>query len=98
MKLIRDKVPEIVAKSGKKAITHVADEAEYKKLLAQKLQEEVDEYKNVPHAEELADIIEVVYALAQQHGKSPADLEQIRKDKAEKRGAFTKKIILDRTE
>lgn len=98
MKLIRDNVPEIVAKSGKRAVTHIADEAEYKKLLVQKLQEEVDEYKNVPHAEELADIVEVVHALAAQHGKTPADIEQIRKDKAEKRGAFSKKIILDRTE
>lgn len=44
--------------------------------------------------EELADILEVVYALGEDLGYSPAELEKIRREKAEKRGAFREKIFL----
>ena len=68
---------------------------EYRDELIKKLQEEVDEFKKEDNAEELADIIEVVYAIAEFNGISIKELEKIRKEKAEKKGTFKKRIILD---
>lgn len=88
-KLVRDKIPEIYGPQKR----HIANDDEYLKELIKKLQEEVDEFKNDHDIEELADIIEVVYALSEFYDKSKEDLEKIRKEKAEKRGIFKKRII-----
>ena len=44
--------------------------------------------------EELADLLEVVRAVAAARGSSIEEVETIRRDKAEKRGGFEKKILL----
>lgn len=43
-KLIRDKIPEIIAAKGGQAVTHVATDEEYQAKLREKLTEEVQEY------------------------------------------------------
>lgn len=96
-KLIRDKIPEIIQSKGLKAITHIADEHEYDEKLKEKLHEEVEEFIKDANEEELADILEVVYALADQLNIDIKDLEALRKHKAQERGGFKKKIILDET-
>ena len=96
-KLIRDKIPEIIEKNGQKAIIHIASNDEYKEKLREKLQEEVAEYLKSFEKEELADILEVIYALCEAHDISTDEIEKIRKKKANKRGKFKKRIILDET-
>jgi len=96
-KLVRDKIPEIIKKNGDVPITHIATEDEYQEKLLAKLQEEVDEFYKDSNAEELADILEVIYALGDLYGIDKEELEQLRKAKAEKRGGFKDKIILDET-
>jgi predicted house-cleaning noncanonical NTP pyrophosphatase (MazG superfamily) len=64
MKLVRDKIPEIMRETGQVAVVHTADFDEYQVLLRQKLTEEVDEFLMSQDFEELADILEVLYALA----------------------------------
>ena len=94
MKLVRDKIPEIIKKEGKKPIIRkVSSAEEYLKLLLEKLDEEVTEYQISRKPEELADIIEVCYALANTHRLSPAKLEQMRSKKAKERGTFSKRIV-----
>lgn len=44
--------------------------------------------------EELADVLEIIHALAECHGSSIERVEQIRAEKAEKRGGFKEKIFL----
>ncbi|MET3290789.1 UNVERIFIED_CONTAM: putative house-cleaning noncanonical NTP pyrophosphatase (MazG superfamily) [Brevibacillus sp. OAP136] len=44
--------------------------------------------------EELADMLEVIYALANEHGASLGKLEELRKGKAETNGAFVEKLLL----
>jgi predicted house-cleaning noncanonical NTP pyrophosphatase (MazG superfamily) len=44
-------------------------------------------------AEELADILEVLYALAEQTGIDRQRLETLRAAKAEERGSFTGRVI-----
>ena len=93
-KLIRDKIPEIIEQSGKKCIVEAMDNDTYIEYLDQKLNEELAEYHQDKSKEELADLLEVIYAVAVARGCSVEDLERIRVEKAEKRGAFEKRLLL----
>lgn len=94
-KLIRDKIPEIIKQDNSIPITHIADDEEYWDKLKEKLSEEVNEFLKENTEEELADILEIVYAIRDYKKINPEKLEQIREQKAQKRGGFKKKIILD---
>lgn len=97
-KLVRDRIPEIIEKSGKKAITRTLTQEEYLMELDRKLNEECAEYQADKSLEELADMLEVMYAIAEARGYSVAELEQVRAEKAEKCGGFTDMIYLERVE
>jgi len=97
-KLVRDKIPEIIRKNGQQAELRVLDDDEFTKELEKKLQEEVAEYLQDKNADELADILEVVYALGERLGCTPGSLEELRKQKALKRGGFKKKLFLVRVD
>jgi predicted house-cleaning noncanonical NTP pyrophosphatase (MazG superfamily) len=94
-KLVRDKIPEIIKQKGQIPIIHYANNKEYWQKLKEKLKEEVDEFIKKGNKEELADILEVVYAICEFQGVDLKELESLRNDKAKKRGAFKKRIILD---
>ena len=93
-KLVRDKIPDIIEKSGKKAITTVLNDEEYLTELDRKLNEERTEYQQDKSIEELADMLEVIYAITVARGYSVEELERIRAEKAEKRGEFNDRIFL----
>lgn len=95
-KLVRDKIPEIINKDNRKAIIRVLNNEEYVRELNKKLQEEVNEYFEDNHVEELADIIEVIYGIVNAKNISIDQFEKIRKSKVEKRGAFQQKIFLEK--
>ena len=94
-KLVRDKIPEIIAKQGKRPVTHIAAKGEYDKRLREKLKEEATEFYASGRPEELADVLEVVHALCKSIGISYESVEQTRVKKAEERGSFDKRIVLD---
>ncbi|MDP3975220.1 MAG: nucleoside triphosphate pyrophosphohydrolase [Candidatus Jorgensenbacteria bacterium] len=94
-KLVRDRIPAIIKGKGEIAVTHIASEEEYRTKLKEKLREEVEEFSKDVNTDELADILEVVYALADSISLSREDLEKIRDTKARERGAFKERIILD---
>lgn len=96
-KLVRDRIPEIIIANGDTPITHIADDAEYRQALRTKLREEVDEFIESEDVKELADILEVVYAFANDLSVGIDEIESIRREKAEKRGAFHGRIILEET-
>lgn len=93
-KLVRDKIPEIIGKSGKTCETEVLSEEDYLKMLDAKLNEELAEYHKDQNIEELADLLEVIYAATKARGYTLEQLELVRKEKAEKRGGFEKRILL----
>jgi len=97
-KLVRDRIPEIIEASGKKCVCSVLSEAEYLDLLDKKLGEELNEYLADKSLEELADLMEVIYAVAKARGGSVEALEKIRAEKAVARGAFEKRILLEEVE
>ena len=63
-------------------------------MIDAKLDEELAEYYKDQNIEELADLLEVIYAAACARGYSLEQLEQIRTEKADKRGGFQEKILL----
>lgn len=93
-KLIRDKIPEIIESGGKIAVVEVLDNENYQKYLDIKLEEELKEYLEDGSVEELADLVEVVYALLDCKGVSREEFEKIRIAKVEERGAFKKRLLL----
>ena len=97
-KLVRDRIPEIIESTGKTFSTRVLDEQEYIKELKKKSFEELQEYIEADNREdaieELADVLEIMHALAACHGASMEDIEAVRQKKAEKRGGFKEKIFL----
>ncbi len=92
-KLVRDQIPQIIRSHGKKPDIRVADVDEYKELLRQKLLEEVDEFLTSEDPQELADILEVLHALAGGLGLTREELETIRKAKARDRGGFKNRLV-----
>ncbi|MDQ1146068.1 putative house-cleaning noncanonical NTP pyrophosphatase (MazG superfamily) [Bacillus sp. SORGH_AS 510] len=97
-KLVRDRIPEIIEKTEKHFTTRILDNEEYIKELKNKSFEELEEYVNAENdqdsIEELADLLEIIHALAECHGASIEKVEEVRKNKAEKRGGFKDKIFL----
>lgn len=93
-KLVRDKIPEIIEADNKKCNVEILSDEEYLKMIDAKLDEELAEYHKDQNIEELADLLEVIYAATEGRGYSIEELEETRRNKAEKRGAFKKKILL----
>ena len=93
-KLVRNKIPEIIEASGKTCETGILSDEEYLQMLDKKLDEELAEYHQEQNIEELADLLEVLYATAKARGYSIEELEHARVEKQKARGGFDKKILL----
>ena len=93
-KLVRDKIPEIIENSGKSCETRVLSDEEYLQFLQEKLLEEVAEYRESGSHEELADILEVVYALAESIGCTREELLACYEKKHAERGGFRDRVFL----
>ena len=93
-KLVRDRIPEIIETSGNTCVTEFLSDEDYLKMLDAKLDEELAEYHADQNIEELADLMEVIRACAVARGYSVEELEQVRAEKATKRGGFEKRILL----
>ena len=95
-KLVRDKIPSIIEKNeGVVPKTRILETTEYLKELNIKLKEELNEYLESGDVEELADLEEVLRAVLDAKNVSYEEFEKIRNKKAEKRGAFKKRIFLE---
>ncbi|KPV43018.1 nucleoside triphosphate pyrophosphohydrolase [Alicyclobacillus ferrooxydans] len=97
-KLVRDLIPDIIRNSGKEAMTSILSEDNFRAALRTKLSEEVQEYltegSDEQALEELADILEVVSALAKLHGSTFEETLSIQAKKARERGGFGRRIFL----
>ena len=93
-KLVRDRIPEIIASSGKNCVTEVLPNDAYIQALDAKLNEELAEYQQSKSLEELADLLEVMGAVVKARGYTWDDLTRVRKEKRAQRGAFAQRIFL----
>jgi predicted house-cleaning noncanonical NTP pyrophosphatase (MazG superfamily) len=95
-KLIRDNLPDIMRSHGDEPDIRIASETEYRGLLRDKLIEEAREVAVASDAdtpEEMADVLEVVMAIAATLGLTMDELERVRAAKAAERGGFSKRIV-----
>ena len=81
-KLVRDRIPEIIASDGKTCTVEVLSDSRCLQMLDAKL------------TEELADLLEVLRAVVRARGWTWEELEQARREKAVQRGGFEKKLLL----
>ena len=93
-KLVRDKIPQIIEAQGEIPLTRTLKTDEYLCSLNEKLREEMEEYLEDGSIEEMADLIEVARAIIAARGYSWEDVEEIRKAKAIKNGAFENRVYL----
>lgn len=98
IKLVRDRIPEIIASKGEVADYYIADDAEYRTRLKDKLLEEVAELLKAKNEqdckEEMADVLEVVEAIAIVNNIDMNEILLTKESKKQKRGAFIKRYIL----
>ncbi len=93
-KLVRDKIPDMIINEGLIPETRILSDEEYISELDRKLDEEIAEYHQDKNLEELADILEVLFSIAEARGYSIEDLMKLKEEKRNKRGGFSKKIYL----
>ena len=97
-KLVRDRIPELLAERGIPHEIRVADRTELPALLHAKLEEEAAEClaatNDAARIEELADMLEVVLGFGRFCGADRDSLERVRAQKAIERGAFDARIVL----
>jgi len=97
-KLVRDRIPELIERNGAVPDVEILDDLRFAAMLDEKLLEECGELlaaKDVDSKiEEMADILEVLHAMAEVWGLTMAEVEAIRLRKRAERGAFQKKLLL----
>lgn len=95
MKLVRDKIPELFPDAG---MYSKADWAHVDRLLVAKIVEEAAEVFGAPSVEsmteEIADVIEALYAYASRVEVTPEDIDRARRRKRSERGGFEEGWVL----
>lgn len=93
-KLVRDHIPDIIQSNGATCEIMYLDRQAYIQALDTKLMEEFGEFREHRDVEELADMLEVLFAMAKAHGYSWIDVASAHREKREKRGGFDRAILL----
>ena len=93
-KLVRDRIPERIEAQGETPLVEVLDDEAYLRCLDEKMREELEEYLEDGSMEELADLLEVIRAVVTARGHTWDEVERIRAAKAQRNGAFEKKLYL----
>lgn len=96
-KLVRDKIPEIIEASGNKCEVEVVSDKVALEYLYKKLNEEVSELLEDKNLDEIADVMEVLFAIGAKYGYSEDDVLGRRNEKRVNRGGFEDNIVLKKT-
>ena len=105
-KLVRDRIPEIVRANGETANFRIIEErTDYLAALVAKITEESAEVRDavgsedpVEIAKEIADLREVLDAIAAEFAIPSEEIEKVQRERREKRGGFSEKVFLESTE
>jgi predicted house-cleaning noncanonical NTP pyrophosphatase (MazG superfamily) len=97
-KLVRDKIPDAILKSGKNCNYTVLTEKEFLIALKKKVVEEANEVEfadcKEKMVEEIGDLLDVIQAIIETCSLSITDVNSSRKMKNEKFGGFSGRIFL----
>lgn len=94
-KLVRDNMPRYIESKGEDLVYRIADKTEYFEKLKEKLIEEVKEFNQDESMEEFTDVLEVLDAILKHKDFSIEEINNIKAAKAEQKGKFDKRFILD---
>ena len=97
-KLVRDRIPAIIAESGRQCRTTVLTEPAFRAALLAKLVEEAQEVQAAPPEElltEMADVLEVLDTILTTHGFTLAQVQAIQQQRHQTRGGFESRLQLD---
>ncbi|WP_143063907.1 nucleoside triphosphate pyrophosphohydrolase [Amphibacillus marinus] len=98
-KLVRDKIPSIINKSGKLAQICILSDAEYQDALSEKLNEEIEELIEAQtreeRLEEADDVLTVLEAFLCHYGLTMQEVEQVKVNKEVSHGGFSQRIFLE---
>ncbi len=100
-KLVRDKIPDLIIADGRTPVVEVVPAADLRSVLLEKLVEEAAEAAAASEQqlpEELADVVEVVRALAHGLGLPMEQIAQLADEKRQRRGGFDHGLFLVRVE
>lgn len=93
-KVVRDRVPEIIRSSGSEYFVNKFSDFTFLQELENKLIEVLKEYLESKELEELADLMEIIFRIAELRGFSKDELEALRLKKKEEKGGFEKNLVL----
>lgn len=93
-KLVRDRIPKIIEESGKKCEVEIVSNEVALEYLYKKLSEEVEELLTDKNIYEIADVMEVLFAIAGKYGYSEDEVLEVRNVKKSARGGFEDNIVL----
>lgn len=96
-KLVRDRIPEIIEASGNKCEVEVVSDEVALEYLYKKLNEEVGELLVDKNLDEIADCLEVLFAIGAKYGYSEDEVLGRRNEKKDARGGFEDNLILRKT-
>ncbi len=96
-KLVRDRIPEIIESSGSRCDIEVVSDDVVLEYLYKKLGEEVSELLEDRNLDEIADVMEVLFAIGKKYGYSENEVLGRRNDKRNARGGFEDNLILKKT-
>jgi predicted house-cleaning noncanonical NTP pyrophosphatase (MazG superfamily) len=100
-KLVRDRIPEIIARDDREYEVVTMSEPEYREALRKKLVEEAEEVAAADHEKlktELADVYEIMDALMSAYGIDRETVLAEQERRRAERGGFAKRIQLLWTE
>ena len=99
IKLVRDRIPEIMRRNGVRPLLSVSEKKNILHWLTKKLVEEAEEARTAETRtdliEELADILEVIEAIQRNLKVSKTEVNKVRLKKLRERGGFKKRILLN---
>jgi len=97
-KLVRDRIPEALKKANKKYTYHIATKDEFLIRLKDKMIEELQELYEDPSVDEMADVLEVLYALGKELKLDITEVNSVMFKKGLAKGRFQEKIILEKAD
>ena len=97
-KLVRDNIPMIIERDGKKPVWRNATIFEMNKMLIDKLHEEIAEFQESPCLDEAADIYEVFLKMIEHWNMNIDNVKMVANNKRYIRGSFNEGIVLERIE
>ena len=93
-KLVRDKIPQIIERSGSECEIEQVDDKTALEYLYKKLMEETSELLMDKNIEEVIDVIDVALAIGKLYGFNIEDIMWLRETKVRDKGGFDENIIL----